>query len=91
MIDVTFKRFGLSMGARIDQRHPSDPDGCNDPELDAIEIVDYEALFEEIGNDKARWFSFVAWLKTPAIAKDFGQWVTEEFTDELLEEEPSDG
>jgi len=91
MIDVTFKRFGLRMAARIDQRHPSDPDGSDDPELDPIEIVDYEALFEEIGNDKARWFSFVAWLQTHAIAKDFGEWVTEEFTETLLEGEPSDG
>jgi len=90
MIDVTFTGFGLRMPARIDQRHPSDPDGC-DPELDPIEIVDYEALFDEIGNDKPRWTSFVAWLQTHAIAKEFDRWIAEEFTNELLEEEPSDG
>ncbi len=89
-IDVTFKGFGLRMPARIDPRHPSDPDGC-DPELEPIEIVDYEALFEEIGNDNARWFSFVSWLQSTEIAEEFQWWVTDEFTEELLEEEPSDG
>lgn len=90
MIDVTFTGFGLRMAARIDRRNPSDPDGC-DPELEPIEIVDYEALFDEIGNDKPRWTSFVAWLKSPEIAEEFQWWVTEEFTEGLLEEEPSDG
>lgn len=85
MIETTYRRYGLSLDARIDTRHPSDPD-CRDPEVEPVEIVDHNELFEAICCDDAKWDSFLRWLQTPAVAKDFAEWVDQTFSHDLLQE-----
>ena len=83
--EVTYRRYGLSLDARIDTRNASDPD-CRDPEVDTVEIIDFDELMETVCGDETLWNSFMDWLQTPAIAKDFGEWVDQTFSHQLLEE-----
>lgn len=85
MIDTTYRRYGLSLDARIDTRHPSDPD-CRDPEVEPVEIVDHNELMETVCGDEILWGSFVNWLKTPAVTKELAKWADEEFGNALLKE-----